>query len=157
MKNWILLFIMISASLFSCKNENKQETSPEENRQIQEETEKVAKAHAAIQDTIEVHNPLPGEMISSPLEIEGRARGTWYFEGSFGIKLLDEKGDKIAVVPAEAQDPWMTEDWVDFSARLEFEHPASEKGFLVLEKANPSALEKHDRELRVKISFVPSP
>ena len=153
MKN-IFLLIIFSILLFSCKNEkNKETTTPEENVEIPEETKEVAEEPAAIEDTIEVYQPRPGELVSSPLKIEGRARGTWYFEGSFAVRLLDKNGREIAVVPAEAQDSWMTENWVDFSATLEFEKPDSEKGYLVFEKANPSGLEEHDRELRVQVNI----
>jgi hypothetical protein len=122
-----------------------------------EETNEVSQKPAAISDTIEVYQPRPGDVISSPLEIEGRARGTWYFEGSFGIYLLDENGNELAVVPAKAQDSWMTEDWVDFSATLEFKDSGFKEGVLVFEKANPSGLEEHDRELRVPVKFPPTP
>ena len=157
MKN-ALFILLLSVTLFSCRNENNQNaTTPEQNVESREEIKEVSQEPAAIPDTIEVYQPRPGEVISSPLEIEGRARGTWYFEGSFAIRLLDENGNELAVVPAEAQDSWMTEDWVNFSATLKFQDPGSAKGVLVFEKANPSGNPEHDRELRVKIRFQPSP
>ncbi|GHA26317.1 hypothetical protein GCM10007103_04590 [Salinimicrobium marinum] len=157
MKN-ALVIIILSTLLFSCKNENNQQTkTPEENIEIEEGTTEVSNKPAAIKDTIEVYQLRPGEIISSPLKIEGRARGTWYFEASFAIRLLDENGNELAVVPAEAQDSWMTEDWVPFEATLEFENPDFKEGVLVFEKANPSGLDEHDRDLRVKVAFVPSP
>ncbi len=154
MRNAILLFIIFSAFLLSCRNEeNREVTVPAENLQTQKETQKAAEQPAVIKDSIEVYQPLPGELISPPLKIEGRARGYWYFEASFTVRLLDDTGREIAVVPAQAQNSWMTEDWVDFSATMEFEDPGTEEGVLVFEKANPSGLEKHDRELRVPVKF----
>ena len=149
MKNPFLLFVIFSAFLFSCGNENKQEVpAREENREAQEAREMVA-----IEDTIEVYRPRSGAKIESSLNIQGRARGYWFFEASFAVRLLDENEKEITVAVAEAQDDWMTEDWVDFSATLEFETPDSKEGFLVFKKANPSGLEEHARELRVPVEF----
>ena len=150
MKNHVLLFVIFSAFLFSCGNENKQRVStPEENGEVQEE----AREMAAIEDTIEVYRPRPGERIESPFEIEGIARGHWFFEAAFAIRLLDENEKEIAVAVAEARDDWMTDGWVDFSANLDFETPDSKEGFLLFEKANPSGLEEYERELRLPVRF----
>lgn len=46
----------------------------------------------------------------------------------------------------------MTEDWVPFEATLEFDETKFEEGVLVFDKAHPSGLEEHARELRVKIT-----
>ena len=102
---------------------------------------------------IELHNPLPGDRIQSPLAVEGRAKGPWYFEASFPVYLLNAAGDTIARVPAEAQGEWMTESMVLFKATLEFAAPAGDSGTLVLSKSNASGLPEHDDELRVPVRF----
>ena len=112
-------------------------------------------------DLIRATSPKPGTTITSPLTIEGEARGTWYFEASFPIKLLDSTGTEIATGHAEAQgDPatgevnWMTEDFVPFKATLEFTAPEKMfKGTLVLQKDNPSGLPEHDDKLEIPIRF----
>ncbi|MCI0566340.1 hypothetical protein L0Y46_04065 [bacterium] len=104
-------------------------------------------------DLILIENPRPNQEIASPLTITGRARGTWFFEASFPIKLLDENGKEIAVYHAEAQSDWMTENFVPFKAVLTFTAPSEGKGTLVLMKDNPSGLPEHDDELRVPVRF----
>jgi len=47
----------------------------------------------------------------------------------------------------------MTEDFVPFSARLEFTKPVSETGAVVLQKDNPSGLPEHDESLVIPIRF----
>lgn len=89
---------------------------------------------------IVIESPQDGGNVSSPLNVWGKARGSWYFEASFPIKLVDEDGSVIAAVAAEAQSDWMTNDFVPFKATLRFVPPASGKMFLVLEKDNPSGL-----------------
>lgn len=102
---------------------------------------------------IKVNNPRPDQAIQSPLVVEGEARGSWYFEASFPVKLLDANGKELAITPAQAQGDWMTEEFVPFKAELKFEPPATEAGFFVLEKDNPSGLPQYDDELRIPVKF----
>lgn len=108
---------------------------------------------ASLPDRIELRTPLPDAIIQSPLTLEGRARGSWFFEASFPVYLLDAGGDTIAVIPATAQGEWMTREFVPFKATLTFTPPASPTGTLVLAKDNPSGLPEHAAELRVPIRF----
>lgn len=102
---------------------------------------------------IMVESPKPNEVISSPLIITGEARGSWFFEANFPVKILDGNGEEIAVHYAEALDEWMTEDFVPFRAEIEFENPETDTGSLVLEKNNPSDLRDYDDELVIPVSF----
>ncbi len=104
-------------------------------------------------DLIRVNNPRPNRGIRSPVVIEGEARGFWFFEASFPIKLFDEKDNLLGTAIAQAQGEWMTEDFVPFRAQLEFSTPQANRGVLVLEKDNPSGLPKHDDELRIPVRF----
>ena len=107
-------------------------------------------------DLIKVDSPLPNQEISSPLLVTGQARGYWFFEASFPVRLLDGNGKEIAIKPAEAQDDWMTEEFVPFKAVLEFKMPSSDFGTLILEKDNPSGLPEKADELRMPVRFKQS-
>lgn len=107
-----------------------------------------------ISQKIIVDLPKPNEIISSPLEIKGKARGSWYFEASFPIKLIDENGGIIAQTIAQAKSDWMTNELVPFEATLDFEAPISGKGFLVLEKDNPSGLSENAEEIKIPVRFA---
>lgn len=102
---------------------------------------------------IRVDSPLPGATISSPLVVRGEARGQWYFEADFPVRLLDATGRELAVVPAQAQGEWMTTDFVPFEALLNFATSTTDTGFLVLEKSNPSGLPENADEVRVPVRF----
>ncbi len=104
-------------------------------------------------DLIRTNTPRPNQPISSPLVIEGEARGTWFFEGDFPIHLLDENGNTIGTTVAQAQGEWMTEDFVPFQAELEFSVPVTNRGTLILEKDNPSGLPENADELRVPVTI----
>jgi len=104
-------------------------------------------------DLIRLDSPQPNETITSPLTVKGEARGYWFFEASFPVKLLDAKEEVIAIAIAQAKSDWMTEDFVPFEATLEFQNPGTEKGTLVLEKDNPSGLPENADELRIPVAF----
>ncbi len=114
----------------------------------------VGSASLSVEDRdIQVTSPLANTTVKSPLVVTGVARGTWYFEASFPVRLLDGNGVEIAVAPAQAQSDWMTEDFVPFQVSLTFTSPATPTGTLVLQKDNPSGDPINDAELRIPILF----
>lgn len=108
------------------------------------------------QDLIQLNSPRSGEEIKSPLTIEGKARGFWFFEASFPIKIITEENELIAQGIAQAQEEWMTEDFVPFKGEVNFTVSSIERGWLILEKDNPSDLPENDDELRVPIILTPA-
>jgi len=102
---------------------------------------------------IHVTAPAVDAIVSSPLVVTGEARGTWFFEATFPVTLLDADGKPIVSGYAQAQGEWMTEQMVPFKTELVFATPSSANGTLVLEKANPSDLPEHDAEVRVPVRF----
>ena len=107
---------------------------------------------------IRVSSPQQNEVITSPLTITGEARGTWYFEASFPVVLVDWDGLIIAEGHAEAQSDWMTEEFVPFRAELTFKAPIYKNyGTLILRKDNPSGLPEHDNALEVPVLFRDTP
>lgn len=93
-----------------------------------------------------------GDLVESPLTITGEAR-LWYFEASFPVRLLDGNGREIAVAPAQAQDDWMTEDFVPFSVTLTFDALETDEGTLILEKDNPSGLPENAAYISIPVRF----
>jgi hypothetical protein len=102
---------------------------------------------------IRVTSPLPNASVRSPLTITGEARGGWYFEASFPVKILDANGKVLGQHYAEAQGEWMTNNFVPFRSTLTFSTPTTETGTLVLEKDNPSGLPENAAEIRIPIRF----
>ncbi|MFA6307297.1 MAG: Gmad2 immunoglobulin-like domain-containing protein [Patescibacteria group bacterium] len=129
----------------------KQIINTEENIATEEiiDSEELAKQDLIILDSVHA-----GDYISSPLTITGQARGTWFFEASFPIFLVNWDGLIIAQGIAQAKDDWMTEDFVPFEATLEFEKPSyKNNGALILQKDNPSGLPEYDDALEISILF----
>jgi len=115
-------------------------------------------------DSVIVASPRSGETITSPYIFRGEAKGMWYFEATFPVKVVDLEGKIIGRGIAHADGDWMTENFVPFSGTIEFavKAPASatgygaakgEKGEIIFEKDNPSGLPQNAGELRVPVIF----
>jgi len=107
-------------------------------------------------DLIRINSPRPNQEISSPLAIYGEAIGTWFFEADFPIALTNLDGLIIAEGFATAKTDWMTEEFVQFEATLTFDvdiEAFSNKGYLILQKDNPSDLPENDDALKVPVVF----
>ncbi|MBT3282574.1 hypothetical protein HON59_01005 [bacterium] len=105
-------------------------------------------------DLIRIDTPRPNQVIKSPLSITGQARGMWFFEGDFPVVLTDWDGRIIAEGFASAGENAMVEEFVPFSAVLEFEAPDyKNNGILILKKDNASGLPEHDDALEIPVLF----
>ncbi|NTU98692.1 hypothetical protein HGA64_01650 [Candidatus Falkowbacteria bacterium] len=109
---------------------------------------------STLSNLIVVDSPKVNDMVASPILISGRARGNWFFEASFPVKLLDADRNVIVQAPAQARGEWMTEDFVPFSLSLAFTVPTSSaSGYLVLENDNPSGLPANSKSLELPVRF----
>jgi hypothetical protein len=104
-------------------------------------------------DLIAVDNPRLNQAIESPLFAKGQARGNWYFEASFPVKVIDDNNFILGIMPAQALGDWMTTDFVPFSVTMPFSVPSTPNGKVVFQKDNPSGLPENDAELVVPVSF----
>jgi hypothetical protein len=147
LKNFILIVLIVilcDLSLYAAKHNT---------TNIADVSDAVKKDLQAHSDLIVVDLPQISAEISSPLAISGKARGKWYFEASFPVKLLDGNGKQIAIAPAQAQGEWMTQDFVPFSVTLTFEKPTTATGTLVLQKDNPSDMRELDDSISIPVVF----
>ena len=104
-------------------------------------------------DLIRIDTPRPNQLISSPLQISGEARGYWFFEGDFPIEIYDGNNNLLGSGYATADGDWMTEGFVFFISELEFTTPDTKTGLLILKKDNPSDLTENDDQLEVPVVF----
>lgn len=100
---------------------------------------------------ITIIKPQPGSVISSPLEITGKAKGSWFFEALIGVELL--KNDKIlATTAGKANGNWMTNDYVDFSATLKFpEVKETGNAKLLFRNSNPSGKKESEKSFSIPV------
>jgi hypothetical protein len=143
---WLLIILCVG-----CGGTEQPEAEPAQPTSGEESTP------ASDEAMIRVSTPVADAVLSSPFVITGEARGTWYFEATFPVTLLDADGKPVVSTYAQAQGEWMTEQFVPFRTELTFTAPATATGTLVLEKANPSGLPEHAAEIRVPVRFEARP
>lgn len=116
---------------------------------IGDNTKALAKANL-----IRLQSPRPYQKVTSPLSVEGEAKGNWFFEASFPIVMTDWDGVIIGQGLATAQGDWMTTDFVKFKATIKFDKPTVyNNGTLILKKDNPSGLAQNDDALEIPLIF----
>jgi len=142
-----LLVLLLALAPIGCGRDTPRTTPPPT-------TTGTAVAPAATDSLVHLAVPAPGDTVRSPLLVSGEARGTWFFEASFPIRLLDADGREVAVTHATAGSDWMTTEFVPFSASVTFASPAAGSiGTLVLRTDNPSALPEFEDGRRIPIVF----
>lgn len=100
---------------------------------------------------VHVELPFPGAVVGKEFSVIGKARGTWYFEASFPIVVLDAKGQVLVETHAEAQSDWMTENFVPFIAKIKVPESYIGPAKLILKKDNPSGLPDYDASISFEI------
>ena len=145
----IILVIVAGYILFKAKPIDK---SPKQNEILTTHYSGENASTSIIVDSI-----TPGDVISSPLNITGKAKG-WYFEGSFPVSLVDGDGLIIANGIAQAKGDWMTSEFIPFEAKIVFTKPANsnafgDRGSLILKKDNPSGMTTYDASIEIPIKF----
>ncbi len=110
-------------------------------------------ANARAADFIEITNLQPNATVASPLTIKGKAKGMWYFEGSFAVELVNAEGNTLAKEPAQAKGKWMIEKLAAFTATLTFETAEDEHGKVIFHRANPSGLAKNEMTYSIPVTF----
>lgn len=111
------------------------------------------KNETTLNEDITVTKPLANAEISSPLLVEGSAKGTWFFEASASVKVVDDKGIEIGNGSLQAVGDWMTENFVPFKGQISFDKTTSQNGFLIFEKSNPSGLKENAEEFKLPVNF----
>jgi hypothetical protein len=107
----------------------------------------------AMSNLIVVSNPRSNQKISNPVQVTGKARGSWFFEASFSMELFSANNKSLGTAKARAQGDWMSEGFVPFTSDLNFSFPDTKTGKLVISNANPSGLEQNHKELIIPVTF----
>jgi hypothetical protein len=111
-----------------------------------------------IKSGIQVAVPESGAEVSSPLIIRGTTNGDGWngFEGQVGtVKLLDYKGDELALGILTAATDWMQPP-VSFETTLNFTAANSGPGTLVFKNENPSGEAERDQTFTLPVNIIES-
>lgn len=102
---------------------------------------------------IEVLRPYTNATVASPLTVSGSVPGSWSFEASFPVVLLDANRKVVTQEPATISGDWMTDEPVPFTVTLNFANFPTKTGYLLLQKDNPSGLPENDDSLEIPLKF----
>lgn len=104
-------------------------------------------------EEILISTPRPNQTIKNPLKIQGKAKGNWFFEGSFPAELHDGNGKILGTGIMKTDSDWMTEEFVDFAGVIKYTLPEAKEGTLILKNDNPSGLPENQKELKIPVKF----
>ncbi len=95
------------------------------------------------------------QVIKSPLIIEGNSNHVWFgFEGSLGtVELFTKDNKSLAKTGLKIKGEWMTENAVDFFAKLEFNPGKAKEGKLVFKAENPSGEVSRQKSFEIPVKF----
>ncbi|MFB6226519.1 MAG: hypothetical protein ABEJ02_04150 [Candidatus Paceibacteria bacterium] len=102
---------------------------------------------------IKLTNISDGDTIDRVTTIEGKARGPWYFEANFTLKAKTPSGQTIDTFVAEAQQDWMTENFVPFTIDIDLSNYSGSTAILEFQKANPSGMPQHDDSYSIQVNL----
>jgi hypothetical protein len=102
----------------------------------------------------EIACPTEGKDIICSIKISGEARGTWFFEASAPVKILDATDKELATGYVTAKGDWMTEDFIPFVGEIIFKKPNDSKVVLVLQNDNPSGNIENQLEIKIPLTLA---
>lgn len=93
--------------------------------------------------------------ISSPFTITGRARSTWFADGSFAVSVQDYTGEDLGGGEARAAGEADAQGYVPFEAVITFVPPQSSLLIISFEKANPGGRAADDFSHGMTVPYGP--
>ncbi|MBN1617960.1 hypothetical protein JW887_01285 [Candidatus Dojkabacteria bacterium] len=94
-----------------------------------------------------------GDNIRPQQVISGELPGSWFFEAEFPVIVTDQSGNELGKSIATATRDWMTDEYIPFECRLEYNKGENTSGWIILKKSNPSGLQEYDDEIKIQVEF----
>lgn len=104
-------------------------------------------------DLIVIETPKPYQKVQNPIYIKGKAKGNFFFEATFPVRIEDENGNIVKNSYIMTKENWMSEDFVSFETKLYIDELKIKRGFIIFEKANPSGLKENKFEIKIPVYF----
>ncbi len=104
-------------------------------------------------ETIILDNLKEGDILVPDFKVNGSVTGGWFFEGVFPVRVLNEQGEVIRTIFANASQDWMTEELVPFSFVLDLDIEEDSNLVLKFERSNPSGLAENDDSAQIAVTM----
>ena len=112
----------------------------------------VSASSTDVHSLISVPSVKDNQTVTSPIQLSGKAVGSWYFEASFPIELVDSNGDVLATTTGQAQGTWATTSFVSFTAQLSYaKATTTRRGLIVLSNDNPSGDQANEKQIFIPV------
>jgi len=106
------------------------------------------------QPTLILNDFNEGDLLKTGDILSGKIKDSFFFEGSFPIRVEDIKGQILGISLAKSTTEWMTTDYVEFTTdKIDFDKSGNNEGYIIFKKDNPSGLPENDREIKLKVKF----
>lgn len=97
-------------------------------------------------------------LTASPLVIKGKAKGSWFFEATAPVSIVNWDGLIIGegYIKVDEGYDWMTTEMVPFTGTISYDASqlgAYKYGWIIMKKDNPSGEPQFDDSLEFKIFF----
>lgn len=106
-------------------------------------------------DMLVLDNIKDGDTVEVTYKIEGSALGSWYYEGVFPARVLNQQGEAIGTVMANASSDWMTEGMVPFTCVLDVDLEQESIVVIRFDKGNPSGLPDNEDSAKITVTLKP--
>ncbi len=144
-----ILIIIILGFYYFAPTKTKQTQTLED---INKNVDKITYTNSSA-ELISVDSPLPFSTVGKEFNVLGKAKGVWFFEGSFPITVLDKDGKVLVDTFTTAKGEWMTENFVSFSSMVKIPKTYSGPATIIFKKDNPSGEAKLDASIAFPINI----
>lgn len=148
--------VLITACTFGDTNGSTDGTSSSQTTTTSSSQMSSSQESAYESNNVRIELPRPNAQVASPLQVEGEASGTWFFEASLPLELRTAAGETLVETAVMTEDEWMTEDFVGFSTSIDFTVTEPTAAWLVVKRSNPSGLPENDEEEQIAITLMPN-
>lgn len=83
-------------------------------------------------------------IVEKGTKLTGEITGSWFFEGEFPIRIINEDMEILETLTARATESWTTSELVPFEFNLDSNIEDTTNIILRFEKSNPSGLKEND-------------
>jgi uncharacterized protein YxeA len=92
---------------------------------------------------VSLSQPKLGDQIESPVTVQGKAPGTWFFEAALPVEIETADGQILAEEIFITERDWMTEELLDFEISLDYDDSDANFGFIKVVKNDVSDIPRN--------------
>ena len=102
-----------------------------------------------------LENIATGDTVDDGFEIKGSVGSSWYFEGTFPVRIFNQQGEILSSLSATTSQDWTVEGTVPFSVKLDVNLDEESIVVIKFEKSNPSDLEENEDSAQITVTIKP--